>query len=169
MPRLSRRPSKKSAARSPSSDRWATSPPRRSRSLGTGFFMRVPRLPGRRPSWPGCRREARLRGRRPTMKKAPLTAGPEDWNVPGESVLVSTLGFVPHSSHVENLNRSFPLARAGRPDHQVAATVGLSFAEGNHLQGDRTALAACCQRRLALPAPIGIGRQCSAGRWWRWR
>ena len=113
MPRPSRRPSKKLAARSRSSDPRAFCPDAIEPVPRTGFFVIVPGF-------------ARLRllpaaVSAPDHEKAPLIAGPEGWNVPGESVLVSTLGFVPHSSHAANLNRSFPKARGGRSDYQVAA------------------------------------------------
>ena len=117
MPRPSRRPSKKLAARSRSSDPWAFCPDAIKPVPRTGFFVSVPGSTHR----PGRQRLLPAAGSPPEHEKAPLIAGPEGWNVPGESVLVSTLGFVPHSSHNQNLNRSFPKAGGGRSDYQVAS------------------------------------------------
>jgi hypothetical protein len=117
MPRPSRRPSKKLAARSRSSDPRAFCPDAIKPVPRTGFFVSVPGSTHR----PGRQRLLPAAGSPSEHEKAPLIAGLEGWNVPGESVLVSTLGFVPHSSHNQNLNRSFPKAGGGRSDYQVAS------------------------------------------------
>jgi large subunit ribosomal protein L7/L12 len=65
----------------------------RSRSFGAGFFVL------RRPLRRAAAGAVAVAG----QEKTPRNRGVWRWNEPGESVLVSTLWFVPHSSHAQNL------------------------------------------------------------------